>query len=220
MNIKVRDLGRMDYDMAWQLQHNLFDRMVALKKENIPVNQEWLLTVEHSPVVTLGKHAKENNVLLSEEELNRRGVICRHIERGGDVTFHGHGQLVVYPILDLEQHKIGVKKYVEILEEAVIQTIARYGIKGERIEGASGVWIGKETHKERKICALGVKCSRFCTMHGLALNISTDLNWFRVINPCGFIDKGVTSLEVETGRDIEIEEVKQLLVSLLLKLLN
>lgn len=220
MSIKVRDLGRMDYDMAWQLQHNLFDRMVALKKENIPVNQEWLLTVEHNPVVTLGKHAKKNNILLSEEELNRRGVTCRQIERGGDVTFHGHGQLVVYPILDLEQHKIGVKKYVDILEEAVIQTIAQYGIKGERIEGASGVWIGKESHKERKICALGVKCSRFCTMHGLALNISTDLNWFRVINPCGFIDKGVTSLEVETGRDIEIEEVKQLLVSFLLKLLN
>ncbi len=220
MSIKIRDLGRMDYDMAWDLQHQLFDRMVALKKRNVAVDQEWVLTVEHNPVVTLGKHAKENNLLISEVELNRQGVISRRIERGGDVTFHGHGQLVVYPIIDLEYHKIGVKKYVDILEEAVIQTISLYGIKGERIEGASGVWIGKGSDNERKICAIGVKCSRFCTMHGLALNVNTDLNWFRIINPCGFVDKGVTSIEVETGRDIKMDEVKGILVSSLLRLLN
>lgn len=220
MSINIRDLGRMDYDIAWELQHKLFDRMVDLKKRKVSIEQEWLLTVEHNPVVTLGKHAKEQNLLLSEEDLNRRGVITRHIERGGDVTFHGHGQLVVYPIIDLEHHKIGVKKYVDILEEAVIQTISQYGIKGERIEGASGVWIGKGSDKERKICAIGVKCSRFCTMHGLALNVNTDLNWFRLINPCGFIDKGVTSIKVETGRDIEMNDVKRKLVSSLLRLIN
>lgn len=218
--IYIKDLGRMDYDEAWQLQHELFDNLVTKKKTHSPVEDEWILTVEHNPVVTLGKHAKESNLLLSEKEMYRRGVKCRHIERGGDVTFHGPGQLVMYPIIDLEKHGLGVKRYVELLEECIIRLIAMYGIKGERIEGASGVWIGKGSARERKICALGVKCSRFCTMHGLALNVNVDLNWFGIINPCGFIDKGVTSMKVETGRDIDLEVIKKEMTALFLELLK
>ncbi len=219
-DIIVRDLGMMPYDEAWALQHELFDSMVDAKKGKKAVTEEYILTVEHPPVITLGKHALESNLLLGPQEYETMGVACRHIERGGDVTFHGPGQLVVYPILDLEAHGIGVKRYVDLLEEAVIRTLASYGILGERVEGASGVWIGKGSNRERKICALGVKCSRFCTMHGLALNVNTDLNWFNMINPCGFIDKGVTSLKVETGREIEMEEVKKELVAHLLELLR
>lgn len=133
---------------------------------------------------------------------------CYHVERGGDVTYHGPGQLVAYPILDLERHHLGVKDYVGLIEEAVIQTIALYGIRGERVDGASGVWIGAKTSDERKICALGVKCSRFCTMHGLALNVNTSLDGFSIINPCGFVDRGVTSMAREIGRDIDIEPGK------------
>ena len=218
--IIVKDLGLCDYDEAWRMQHLLFDRMVLDKKNHIPVEEEYLLIVEHPPVVTLGKYARENNLLLTDEELARRGVTVRHIERGGDVTFHGPGQIVMYPIIDLERHGIGVKRYVEILEESVIRTIENYGVRGERVEGASGVWIGKDTPRERKICALGVKCSRFCTMHGLALNVNTDLSWFGMINPCGFIDKGVTSMKVETGRDIDIAKVKEELAGNFLTLIG
>lgn len=218
--IIVKDLGLMPYDEAWRLQHELFDRMVEVKKRKEPIEYEWVLTVEHPPVVTLGKHAHASNLLLQEQEYESRGVVCRHIERGGDVTFHGPGQLVMYPIIDLEAHGLGVKRYVDLLEEAVIDTIAGYGIKGERVDGASGVWIGKRSGNERKICALGVKCSRFCTMHGLALNVNTDLTWFNMINPCGFTDKGVTSLKVETGREIDMEEVKKNLVKNFLDLIN
>lgn len=218
--VKIIDLGLSDYDEVWNLQHKLFDAMVEAKKEKRPVDDEWLIIVEHQPVVTLGKHAHRQNVLLSAEELLRRGVKCRYIERGGDVTFHGPGQIVMYPLLDLEKHNLGVKKYVELLEEAVIRTLSSFNIKGERIDGASGVWIGKGTDLERKICALGVKCSRFCTMHGLALNVSTDLNYFRMINPCGFINKGVTSIKAELGGNTDIEKVKELLTKNFLSLLS
>ncbi len=219
-DIKVVNLGVSDYDEVWELQHRIFDEMVAAKKEKRPVEGETLLIVEHPPVITLGKHARHQNLLLSDEELMRRGIKCRCIERGGDVTFHGPGQIVMYPLIDLEKHRLGVKQYVDMLEEAVIRTLSKYGIKGERIEGASGVWIGKDTDSERKICALGVKCSRFCTMHGLALNVSTDLNYFRMINPCGFIDKGVTSMQRETGNVPEIEQVKKELADNFLSLLE
>ncbi len=218
--IEVRDLGVMAYDEAWEHQHTLFDAMVSAKKEHRPIDKEYVLIVEHPPVITLGKHAKTTNLLLSDEELAKRGVECKRIERGGDITFHGPGQIVMYPILDLEKHGLGVKTYVDMLEETVIRTIEKYGIVGERVEGASGVWIGKGSNRERKICALGVKCSRFCTMHGLALNVNTDLRGFGMINPCGFIDKGVTSMSVETGRDIDIAKVKNELSSEFLKLLK
>lgn len=217
--IEIRDLGRMKYADAWKLQHELFNSMVSVKKGGGRPSREYLLLVEHYPVVTLGRHARESNLLLPEEMISARGVDCFHVERGGDVTYHGPGQLVAYPILDLERHRLGVKDYVSLLEEAVIRTLSLYGIKGERVEGASGVWIGKGGDSERKICALGVKCSRFCTMHGLALNVNTDLSGFSIINPCGFVDKGVTSMSRETGRDIDFEEVKRSFSEVFLRLI-
>ena len=217
--LTVRDLGRMDYSEAWALQHTLFDPMVERKRNKSIVDEEWLLLVEHNPVITLGKHAKASNLLLSDDLLRERGVEVYTIERGGDVTFHGPGQLVAYLIIDLERHHLGVKDYVDLLEESVIRTIEHYGLKGERIEGASGVWIGKGSGSERKICAVGVKCSRFCTMHGIALNVNTDLSFFQMINPCGFVDKGVTSIRQETGRDIDMEEVKRIYSDIFLSLI-
>ena len=169
----------------------------------IKEGKEYILIGEHYPVITLGRRAAEMNVLLPDSVLDKRGIKKYHIGRGGDVTFHGPGQLILYPILDLEKHRLGVKEYVNILEETVIRLLDKYGIKGERIEGATGVWIGKGTEEERKICAMGIKCSRFCTMHGLALNVDMDLSGFKMINPCGFKDKGVTSIYEEIKRKRE-----------------
>lgn len=211
--MEIIDLGHKEYGETLAMQRNLFGCMVERKKSGLPVENEYLLLVEHNPVVTLGKHAKESNMLMSEEMMAQSGVEVYHIERGGDVTYHGPGQLVMYPLIDLEAHHSGVKEYVWMLEESVIRTIAEYGVKGERVAGASGVWIGAGSDRERKICALGVKCSRFVTMHGLALNVNTDLRGFSLINPCGFIDKGVTSLAAETGHECDMEEVKRLLSS-------
>lgn len=194
------------YRDIWEWQHILFDAMVDLKKGGEQPKIEYLLLLEHLPVITLGKHGKSEN-LINKEEMILRGIECIRIERGGDITYHGPGQLVVYPILDLEKHKLGVKGFINLLEEAIIRTIATYGIIGERIEGATGVWIDSGTFRERKICAIGVKCSRFITMHGLALNVNTDLEAFRLINPCGFINKGVTSLAKELNHEVEISEV-------------
>lgn len=194
--------------------------MVGRKKEGLPLEEEYILMVEHPAVITLGRHANEANVLFNETELKRRGVELFHIERGGDVTFHGPGQLVAYPLLDLEHHHLGIKDYVNLLEEAVIRTIGDFGIRGSRVQGASGVWIGVGTPQERKICALGVKCSRFITMHGLALNVNTDLAGFRLINPCGFVDKGVTTMALELGYPIPINEVKRSLSNHFIDLLG
>lgn len=207
--LKTEYIGRIDYRDAWELQKKLFNAAVEGKRNVTPVPDDTLLLVEHNPVLTLGKHGKEGNLLLNEADLGRRGIECIRIERGGDITYHGPGQLVAYPIIDLERYHLGVKDYVNLLEEAVIRTIAHYGIKGERVEGASGVWIGKGTAAERKICALGVKCSRFITMHGLALNVNTDLDAFSMINPCGFTDKGVTSIARETGHTTDLREVAE-----------
>lgn len=216
----VTDLGLRPYAEVWDMQKTLFSRMVERKKQHLPVEEEHLMIVEHLPVITFGKHAKEANLLASGDLLKSRGVDCFHIERGGDITYHGPGQIVIYPIIDLEKHKLGVKDYVSLLEECVIRTIAEYGIRGERVEGASGVWIGKGTPTERKICALGVKCSRFITMHGLALNVNTDLSGFSLINPCGFVDKGVTSMAAEKGEVLDIAEVKRRLSTHFLNLLS
>jgi lipoyl(octanoyl) transferase len=161
--------------------------------------------------------------------LKALGAEFYHIDRGGDITFHGEGQVVCYPILDLEKLGIGLRRYIEILEQSIIETVAEYGIEGRRLEGATGVWLcdeaeqpnGEKTQRNwRKICAIGVKASRFVTMHGLALNVSTDLKWFTMINPCGFVDKGVTSIEKEIGVSVNIDEVRELLVENLTKLLT
>lgn len=208
IDLKIIDKGVTDYGEMLSLQRKLFGEMVSMKKAGIKIEEEYILFTEHRPVVTLGRHAREDNVLLSAESLEGKGIGLYHIERGGDVTYHGPGQIVAYPLIDLENHRLGVKDYVNLLEETVIRTIAEYGIKGERVEGASGVWIGKGTADERKICALGVKCSRFVTMHGLALNVNTDMSGFEVINPCGFKDKGVTSIARELGAEVDMEEAK------------
>lgn len=205
--IAVKDLGLIPYREAWDLQKKLQKGLIDAKNE--PEAEENLLLVEHPPVFTLGKHGHAENMLVSEEKLAAQGIEFVRIERGGDITFHGPGQLVAYPIIDLQRHHLGVKDYVNILEEAVIRTIAEYGITGERVEGATGVWIGKGTPRERKICAIGVKCTRFVTMHGLAINVNTDLRYFGAINPCGFIDKGVTSIQMETGEEADMNVVKQ-----------
>lgn len=194
--MRVEDFGLVAYGTILNLQEEKFNRLIEDKKRGI-AGEECVLIGEHKDVVTLGRRAKEENILLPLVYLKQKGIEVFRIGRGGDVTFHNPGQLIVYPILDLDRHKLGVKDYVSLLEESVLRLLAVYGIKGERIEGATGVWIGKGTENERKICAIGVKCSHFCTMHGLALNVDNDLSGFGLINPCGFKDKGVTSMRLE-----------------------
>lgn len=218
--INFIDRGTMPYRDAWALQTELFDSIVALKRAKRPVENEYVIMVEHTPVYTMGRHANPMNMLMSPDLLAQDGIECIPIERGGDITFHGPGQLVVYPIIDMQLHHLGVKAYVNLLEEAVIRTISSFGIKGERVEGATGVWIDKDTPRERKICAIGVRCSHSVTMHGLALNVSTDLAYFNRINPCGFTDKGVTSITAELGQKVDINEVKPIMQSILNDLLN
>lgn len=196
--VKVIDFGIGKYEEILNSQRELFGSLVKDKKEGRE-GEEFILIGEHFPVITLGRRAHESNVLIPQNILKERGIELYKIERGGDVTYHGPGQLIVYPILDLEKHRFGVKDYVNLLEETVIKLLQNYGIKGERVDGATGVWIDKGSKKERKICAIGIKCSRFCTMHGLALNVNPDFTGFSLINPCGFVDKGVTSLQKETG---------------------
>lgn len=193
------------YNMVLARQREIFGRMVEMKRRGESVaDEETVMLVEHRPVYTLGRHADPNNIL-NREMMTARGAEIESIERGGDITFHGPGQIVAYPIVDFGSRGIGVKEYVTLLEEAVILTIAEYGVIGERIEGATGVWIGRATPRERKICAIGIKCSRFVAMHGLALNVNTDLSWFSAINPCGFTDRGVTSLAAETSADTHVD---------------
>ena len=208
--IIFQDLGRMSYRAAWDFQEERLKEKTALKqagKNNLITNE--LYFVEHNPVFTLGKSGHEENVLLSAEQLFQKGIEYFHINRGGDITFHGPGQIVGYPIFDLEQFKTDLGWYLRSLEEVIIRTIAEYGIKGERSKGETGVWI-EPAHKgyERKICAMGIRCSRWITMHGFALNVNTDLNYFNDIIPCGIQGKQVTSLKKELNADIPIEEVK------------
>lgn len=168
--------------------------------------------VEHNPVYTLGKSGKSENMLVSEPYLRSIGAEFYHIDRGGDVTYHGPGQVVGYPILDLEQLGIGLREYIDSLEEAIIGVCREWGIEAGRIAGASGVWLDGDSPRARKICAIGVRASRYVTMHGFAMNVNTDLKYFNHINPCGFVDKGVTSLEKELGHEVDIELVKTQIV--------
>ena len=207
MKIQVVDLGLRGYREVWELQEKLLEEAKGLKQQKEPV-QSRLLLVEHYPVYTLGKSGDEANLLISSLQLQAKQAEFIKVDRGGDITFHGPGQLVVYPILDLEELGIGVREYVDRLEEVVIRTIAEYGIRGERLDGATGVWLEPGSPYARKICAIGVKCSRYVTMHGFALNVNTDLNYFNYINPCGFADKGVASIQRELKREIDMEEVK------------
>lgn len=217
--IETVHLGTTRYEQTWQRQLAIFEDMKEAKKLGRPIEKEYILTTQHHPVITLGFHADAANLLVAEQYLKQRDIDLFRIERGGDITYHGPGQLVVYPLVDLERHNLGVKQYVTILEQAVINVIGRYGIKAERVEGATGVWIGKGTPAERKICAVGVKCSRYVTMHGLALNVNTDLDGFSLINPCGFKEKGVTSMARELGHELDFSKVEVELSSELVSLL-
>ena len=223
-----KDLGRMDYKECWDLQRSLFDALIERKmscRAEGPAESDesigTVLVVEHPAVYTLGKNGKESNLLLGEEYLRSIGADFYRIDRGGDVTFHGEGQIVGYPIIDIEQLGIGLRDYIDALEQSVIDTMAHYGIEAGRLAGASGVWLGSaEQHNLRKICAIGVRASRFVTMHGFALNVSTDLRYFNHINPCGFTDKGVTSMERELGSAPDMEEVKEQVINNLSRNLN
>lgn len=214
--VVLRDLGTAGYEPCLALQRRLHSGLLEAKR-NGGHAAHTLLLCEHPPVYTLGRSARESNVLFEEEFLRRRGAEIHRIERGGDVTFHGPGQLVAYPVLDLERLGMGLKDYVNALEQTALDTAAAYGVAGCRVPGASGVWVtgpkaggGKADEAPRKLCAVGVYASRWVTMHGSALNVSTDLRWFSHINPCGFADRGVTSLEAETGRAVPMAEVKRL----------
>ena len=209
MEVAVCHLGHMGYREAWKLQRKVQARLIAAKRSDPPVPlPHALLLVEHPPVFTLGKSGDRANLLLSESMLSERGAEFIPADRGGDITFHGPGQLVGYPILDLDRFFTDIHRYLRELEEAIILTCAGYGLRAGRVEGRTGVWIGPDARgPERKICALGIRCSRWVTMHGFAFNMNTDLDWFDLIVPCGIGDRGVTSLAHELGRPVEEAEV-------------
>jgi lipoyl(octanoyl) transferase len=227
--IIFRDLGLMEYQAAWDYQEELLRENVRKKSEVRSLMPEpsgsklssgfenadlttkhFLLFVEHPPVYTLGKSGNKDHVLLGDEELKSNGISFFNTNRGGDITFHGPDQIVGYPILDLEKFYTDIGKYLRNLEEVIIMTMGEYGIKGERSPGETGVWIDASVPgKERKICAIGVRCSRWITMHGFAFNVNTDLSYFNHIIPCGISNKQVTSLEKELGRKLDMVEVKE-----------
>lgn len=216
--VQVQDMGLIDYQEAWDLQESLLRVNVGLKLANVKAaphkidTQHYLLFCEHPHVYTLGKSGSEDNLLLGEAERAEKGISYYKINRGGDITYHGPGQITGYPIFDLEKFKPDLGWYLRTMEEVMIRLLAGYGLEGGRSEGETGVWLGVGTDNPRKICAFGVRCSRWITMHGFALNVNTDLRYFDHIIPCGIDDKGVTSLAQELGRDISMTEVKNKLV--------
>jgi len=220
-NKKTRflDLGLMDYQQAWDYQTNLFQSILDVKSHNrtLPNHEQqttnnYLLFCEHPHVFTLGKSGDEKNLLVKKEDLHTIEATYYHINRGGDITYHGPGQIVVYPIIDLENFFTDIHQYMRLLEESVIQTLSEFNLKSGRIKGLTGVWIDYENEKNaRKICALGVKTSRWVTLHGLAFNVNTQLDYFKHIVPCGINDKAVTSLAEELGNRQDLEKVKSIL---------
>lgn len=219
MKLEIVDWNEIPYPDAWKRQTECFDLLVKAKQEGKDyVNR--IILCEHPHVYTLGRSGKERNMLLGEEQLRRLGASYFHIDRGGDITYHGPGQLVCYPILNLEEYGLGLKEYVHLLEEAVIRVCASYGITAGRVEKATGVWLEGDRPAARKICAIGVRSSHYVTMHGLALNVNTDLRYFSYIHPCGFVDKGVTSLQKELGHEVPLAEVKERLCGHLVALLG
>jgi len=216
--IQLQDLGKRDYKSTWEYQEEIFKDIVDLKIKNrreelnLPT-PNYLLFVEHPHVYTLGKSGDLENLLLNEKQLEAKGATFYKINRGGDITYHGPGQIVGYPILDLENFFTDIHKYLRLLEESIILTLAEYGLESGRSEGETGVWLGVGTPFARKICAMGVRASRWVTMHGFALNVNVDLGYFDNIIPCGIRGKGVTSLQVELGVEkVDEEEVKSKIV--------
>jgi lipoyl(octanoyl) transferase len=212
--IQLLDLGNKDYKATWEYQEELFKEIVDIKIKNrnltspIPT-PNFFLYVTHPHVYTLGKSGDVSNLLLSEKQLTEKGATFYKINRGGDITYHGPGQIVGYPILDLENFFTDIHKYLRFLEEAIILTLSEYGLKTERSPGETGVWFDVGTPFARKICALGVRASRWVTMHGFALNVNADMGYFDNIIPCGIRGKAVTSMHVELGREVNEEEVKE-----------
>ncbi len=212
--VLFKDLGTIDYKEAWDFQEVVFQENVELKLSNRKNNQNlptknYLLFCEHPHVYTLGKSGDANNLLINALQLSEKKASYYKINRGGDITYHGPGQLVVYPILDLDNFFTDIHKYLRFLEEAVILTLADFGIVAGRIDGLTGVWVNPEDKfRTKKICAMGVRCSRWITMHGLALNVNPDLSYFNNIVPCGITDKAVTSMQQELGRELDMEKVK------------
>ncbi len=214
--VLFQDLGLIDYQQAWDYQEDIFGKTIAQKIENRNLAQavetkNHLLFCEHPHVFTLGKSGKEEHLLLNSEELQKKEATYYKINRGGDITYHGPGQLVAYPIFDLDHFFSDIHKYLRFLEEAVIQTLGEYGIVSGRVEGLTGVWIDGETNHPRKICAMGVKSSRWVTMHGIGFNVNSNLDYFGYIVPCGIEDKAVTSMKKELGREVDMDEVKSIL---------
>lgn len=227
-SVLYQDIGVREYGDTWNLQEHIFRQLIDTKLngcQGTSTDDNYgygtLIFVEHPHVYTLGKNGSENNLLIDRIQLQSRDAKFYKTDRGGDITYHGPGQIVGYPIFDLEKIKISLKEYIFRLEEAVIATILQFGISGSRFEGATGVWIDSGIKgKARKICAIGVKASRFITMHGFAFNVNTDLTYFKCINPCGFTDKGVTSLEKELGAKQDFEEIKLLVKNNLQKVFD
>jgi lipoyl(octanoyl) transferase len=212
-----QDLGLIDYAAAWKLQEEIFANTVNIKvlyrsAEDAPPTEtpNYLLLCEHPHVYTLGKSGKPENLLVNQQQLAAINAVYYKINRGGDITYHGPGQLVGYPIIDLNNFFTDIHKYLRFLEEAIINVCAHYGIKAGRYEGYTGVWLDADKENARKICAMGVRCSRWVTMHGFAFNVNTNLDYFKHIVPCGIDDKAVTSLKQELGHEVEMVEVKQL----------
>ncbi len=211
-----KQLGLIDYKEAWDLQEQLFAKTIQEKiqirnGEDSIVTKNYLLFCEHPHVYTLGKSGSLDNLLLDDEGLEQNEAVFYKINRGGDITYHGPGQLVVYPIFDLDHFFSDIHKYLRFLEEAVILTLKEYGIESGRVEGLTGVWIEGDTPRARKICALGVKSSRWVTMHGIGFNVNSDLSYFSHIVPCGIDDKAVTSMQQELGRELNFSEVSEVL---------
>lgn len=206
-DIKYIDWGIIEYSEALAKQEKMFNDAIAWKLGGGNVDNA-LVMCEHPHVYTLGKSGNEGNMLINESALNALGAKLFHISRGGDITYHGPGQVVAYPIFDIEQYGLGLKEYIHRMEQSVIDVCGYYGIEAGRLEGATGVWLDAHTPQARKICAIGVQSSHYVTMHGLALNVNTDLKYFHYINPCGFRDKGVTSVSQEKGCAIDMLEVK------------
>ena len=219
MELITQNWNQVPYSQAWDEQTKLFDAIVAAKVKN-EAHNNWLVFCEHPHVYTIGKHGEESNLLINDTFLQQIEASYVHIDRGGDITYHGPGQIVCYPILDLEDFNLGLKEYIHLLEEGVIRTCADYGVVAGRLDKATGVWLDANQPTVRKICAIGVRCSRYVSMHGLAFNVNTNLNYFNYINPCGFVDKGVTSLAKELGGDLAITQVREKLEKHLRQLLR
>lgn len=215
--VTIINLGLVDYKKAWDIQEKYFkqaiDRKIAIRNgEKLPPPSNYLILCEHPNVYTIGKSGKEENLLLSSEEVKSKEASFYKINRGGDITYHGPGQLVVYPILDLDQFFTDIHKYMRYLEQAVINTLLKFGIQSSRIDGMTGVWIDSVLPSARKICAMGVKSSRWVTMHGIGFNINTNLDFFSHIVPCGIDDKAVTSMQKELDIEVDMQEVENIII--------